>query len=88
MAIDLIQRNQSLIIYGFALVAMIICGCMYYKSLHKITIFLDDQNQCIIAHNGDQFVKCETLKSTSLEYVLNHYRVMRFTKDAYNNEAK
>lgn len=88
MAVDIIHKNQSLIIHGFALVALIICACMYYRSLHKITIYLNEENQCIIAHDGKKYIECEKLKSTDLEYVLNHYRIMRFTKDVYNDEAK
>lgn len=87
MAINIIYKSQFLIIYGFAIVVLIICGCMYYKSLNKTTIYLDEENQCIIAHNGDHYITCDKLKSTDLEYALNHYRVMRFTKDIHD-EAK
>lgn len=85
MAVNIIHKNQTLIIYGFALIVLIICSCMYYKSLHKITIFLNEENECIIAHNGKNYVKCESLKSTDLEYALNHYIVMRF-KGKEDNE--
>lgn len=84
MAVNIIQKTQSLIIYGFALILLIICGCMYYKSLNRTTIYLNEENQCIIAHNGDRYIACDKLKSTNLEYALNHYRVVRFTKDIDN----
>lgn len=81
MAVNIIQKTQTLLICGFAIILIIICGCIYYKSLHKITIYLNEENQCIIAHDGDQYIKCESLKSVDLEYALNHYRVFRYKEN-------
>lgn len=81
MAVNIIQKTQTLLIYGFVIILIIICGCMYYKSLHKITVYLDEENQCIIAYDGSQYIKCDSLKSVDLEYALNHYRVFRFKEN-------
>lgn len=86
MAINIIYKCQRIIVFGFSFILAIIICCLVYQSHQQITVFLDEQNECIIAYQDGHYFQCADLKSTNFHYMIHHYRLFRFTKD--KNEIK
>lgn len=79
MPISVIHRSQMIVSIGFSIILILICVCLYLNSEKRITVYLNQNSQCVIAHNGDKYIRCEELRSLDVEYMLNHYKIYKYT---------